>query len=536
MRGRRKAMKEGIEPQFDIAAFRQSEPKGVVTPSMVRESVQEAASVTSHDQLLEKLLEKVNPVDFEALAFPDLPELKEQLQEAEASYRASPTDKQAKLKMQSLQNKVRKCIIAQKHLFVMSIEQILDLARKNNWGICRNHDFFYLYNGAYWSLLDKDNLQTFLGKAAEKMGVDSYDARFYKFQESLFKQFLCSAHFPQPTRSKDVVLVNLANGTFVIKQESRQLKHFNRDDFLTYQLPFAFQPEAECSLFIKYLDRVLPEKKLQSVLAEYMGYIFTRHLKLEKCLLLQGSGANGKSVFFEVITAMLGSDNTSFYSLADLGEEYNRAHIANKLLNYGSEIKGNIESDTFKKLASGEPVPARLLYCNSFIMTDYARLCFNCNELPRDVEHSEAYFRRFLIIPFEVTIPEEERNPELANQIIRAELPGVFNWVLDGLKRLLHQGKFTDSPAVRNAVDQYRKESDSVYLFLDEENYQKSVHHYKPQKEVYSEYRAFCMNNGHKSLSNINFGRRLKALGHELEKKSIGQVVWIETVETPFTF
>jgi putative DNA primase/helicase len=75
-------------------------------------------------------------------------------------------------------------------------------------------------------------------------------------------------------------------------------------------------------------------------------------------------------------------------------------------------------------------------------MTDYAKLIFNCNELPKDVEQTEAYFRRFLIIPFNVTIPEHEQDKELAKKIIDNELSGVFNWVLSGLKRLLMQQRF----------------------------------------------------------------------------------------------
>ena len=95
-----------------------------------------------------------------------------------------------------------------------------------------------------------------------------------------------------------------------------------------------------------------------------------------------------------------------------------RAMIANKLVNYASEINGKVEASIFKQLVSGEPVEARLPYGNPFIMSDYAKLIFNCNDLPRDVEQTEAYFRRFLIIPFNVTIPEHVQDKQLAKKII----------------------------------------------------------------------------------------------------------------------
>ena len=68
-----------------------------------------------------------------------------------------------------------------------------------------------------------------------------------------------------------------------------------------------------------------------------------------------------------------------------------------------------------------------------------ARLIFNCNELPRGNEFTDAYFRRFLIVPFDVTIPPEEQIKDLHSQIIENKLAGVFNWVLRGLARLLKQ-------------------------------------------------------------------------------------------------
>lgn len=138
----------------------------------------------------------------------------------------------------------------------------------------------------------------------------------------------------------------------------------------------------------------MPEEKSQHMLSEYLGYVFIQPttLKLEKTLLLYGSGANGKSVFFEIVNALLGAENVSSYSLQSLTNDngYFRAKLADKLVNYASEIKGNLQTAIFKQLVSGEPVEARL----PFSLTKYANLIFNCNELPKDIEHTNAYFRR----------------------------------------------------------------------------------------------------------------------------------------------
>lgn len=449
-----------------------------------------------HAGILNRLLDKVIPVSFREIA--------------------NITDEKEKLKPY--------------HFYVIVIETILQLATKNNWGLCRNHDFIYLYNGEFWSLIDEDELKAFLGNAAEKMAVDKFSARYFNFRDQLYKQFLTQAHLPKPVQSKDAVFVNLKNGTFEITPTGTQLKDFSSNDFITYQLPFEFNPNAKAPLFQKYLDKVLPDKKLQSILSEYLGYVFISPstLKLEKTLLLYGSGANGKSVFYEIVRSLLGEQNTSEYSLQTLTNEsgYQRAMIANKLVNYASEINGKLESSIFKQLVSGEAVEARLPYGNPFIMTEYAKLIFNCNELPRDVEQTQAYFRRFLIVPFNVAIPEPEQDRQLSKKIIDTELSGVFNWVLDGLKRLLVQKQFTDSEQVRNALAQYEKDSDSVKLFLDETGYRSNADSYVSIKIFYPEYRNFCLDNGYKPVSNINFRKRLENSNIVVEKKNIGNVAF----------
>src|SRR5262249_35765012 len=344
------------------------------------------------------------------------------------------------------------------------------------------------------------------------------------------KQFLASAYLPRPGRKKGVTLINLANGTFEITAERQGLRDFCREDFLTYQLPFDYDEKADCSKWQIFLNEVLPDeagrveecdsigdsyeefKARQKILAEFIGYCFT-DLKLEKVLLPYGSGANGKSVFFDVMTALLGEENISHFGLHHLTHEYNRAKLANKLLNYASEVSSRLESETFKQMASGRPIQARLPYGQPFTLTNYAKLAFNCNELPRDVEHNKAFFRRFLIIPFDVTIEEDKQDKELARKIIADELPGVFNWVIDGLKRLLRQKKFTECQAVRDALTAYQRESDSGAMFLGDQVWKSDPNAQTPLRNLYDDYKFYCADSGYRSLGRNKFANRLVANG-----------------------
>lgn len=424
--------------------------------------------------------------------------------------------------------------LKKKHFIVTVVEKVLEMAKQQNWGLCKRHDFIYLYNGSYWKKLEEDELREFLGRAAQKMGVDRFDSKYHIFRDDLVKQFMSIAYLPAPELPDDVVLINLKNGTVEIhpdKEDKIALRNPRQEDFLTYQLSFAYNPTAKAPMFNKYLNKVLPDKELQQILAEYIGYVFVRSssLKLEKTLLLYGSGGNGKSVFFDIVNDLLGNHNITNFSLRSLTDVkgYQRAKIGDALLNYSSEIDGKMDAALFKQMVSGEPVEARLPYKDPFTLTNYAKLVFNCNELPAEVENTDAYFRRFLIVPFDQTIPKEEQDKELSKKIIGSELSGVFKWVLDGLKRMLKHKNFTESSKVEEQVTQYRKDSDSVLSFIDEYDYSTDVMQYVPLKELYQKYSRYCQINGNYPCNYRNFSKRLRSANFKVDRKAIGMVVYL---------
>jgi len=478
--------------QTDTLSQNQTEP---VQEQPDITNVEEEPKVMEHQKLLNTLLTEVKPINFQE--------------------RANLSDGEK---------------LTKNHYLIISVEEILSLAQKNDWGMCMNNGEIYVYNSCYWSPLPKPQLEDFLGKAAERLGVDWSEARFHTFRKDLVKQFFSTGFIQRPVKYGDEVLINLKNGTFLITPERQVLLPFDRNDFMTYQLPFCYYGASQCPLFHKYLDRVLPDKELQKILAEYIGYVFIKKntLKLEKAMILYGSGANGKSVFFEVVFALLGKDNVSNFSLQSLTNAtgYQRAKLDDKLLNYASEISANMESTIFKQLISGEPIEARLPYKEPFILSDYAKFIFNTNGLPKDVEQNEAFFRRFLIIPFLETIPEEERDSELPNKIITTELPGVFNWVLEGLRRLVHNKNFTPSDVVANAVKEYREQSDTVILFLMEEGYEPDIVNEVPLKVMYDQYKVFCKESGYVAVSLRVYAERLRAKHFTTTRKRNGTVVY----------
>jgi len=415
--------------------------------------------------------------------------------------------------------------LTQKHKIFGVIKHLLNTAEKRKWSLCKRFDYVYIYNGAFWKQCNKEDFKSFLSEAAIKMGIPDYEAKMYDFTDKLLKQFLSDAHLSEPIIDEDKILINLGNGTYHFKEQKLCLQTFNPADFLTYQLPFNYDAEAACPLFDKFLLRVVPDVSSRLVLQEFAGFIFT-DLNLEKMLVLLGGGGNGKSVYFNVLNALVGKDNVLNYPLAMFAHEYNRAKLSNILVNYSSEKGFDLNPDIFKTLISGEPLQAREPYGKSFQIHNKGKFISNCNELPRETESTDAYFRRFVIVPFEAKISEEEKDIDLANKIINSELPGVFNWVLQGLNRIVQQKKFTQCLRAENALHEFRKQADSVQLFIEENKFAPSDRNKEVLRQVYADYKEFCKEDNYKPLGKNRFSKRLESKGFEQTRMGDGSTAF----------
>ncbi len=510
------------------STYLQPEFSPLSNPSVIKEHMEGLITTEEsilHDQILGQLLEEIEPVDFIRKAYPD---------EVEKLYRELDNYDYGCAEYMEIYKEINSKKVSTKQYRILTIDEIVAVASKKRWDICMKNSFIYIYNRAYWAEIDKEAFQKFLGDAAERMNVKWDNYKDYRFRNELFKQFLATASLPMLQNNKNVVLINLQNGTFEINAGKTQLRPFQKDDFLTYQLPFKYDEKAKAPIFQSYLDRVLPDVESQKVLAEFLWSVFIKHggssFKEEKALILYGSGANGKSVFFDIVNALVDAVNISNFSLQSLTNEngYYRAKIANKLVNYASEINSNLETSIFKQLVSGEPVEARLPYGEPFTLKEYAKLIFNCNELPKTVEHTEAFFRRFLIIPFNVTIPEEEQDKELSSKIIKQELSGVFNWVLEGLNRILSQKRFSECKAAQEAVKQYQSNSENIRLFLEEFAYITSTSEYIKMKDLFSQYKNFCIDSGLRFCGIQNFKKRLEEMKIPVRQNMLGNIVYVQ--------
>lgn len=486
-----------------------------------------------HKDILKKLLTELKPLDFISIVHPELKDLIDELSNIKSSFekgkiklyeklnKAKGNEGQSRIAEIELILNEQKRKIKQKHYVVSIISELLKVAENSKWNLCQCYDYVYVYNGAYWKQLNKDDLKYFLGEAAIKFGYPEMDAKHHLFKDELLKQFVTQAHLPTPEHNREKILINLQNGTFEFNAGKWELKEFNPEDFLTYQLPFAYNKDANCPMFENYLEKVLPDNESRMILQEFSGFIFTR-LNLEKCLVLTGNGSNGKSVFFNILTALIGNENTLTYPMGLFNHEYNRAKLTNVLLNYSSEKGNDLNVEIFKALVSGEPLQAREPYGKSFSINNKVKFIMNCNELPKETESTEAYFRRYIIIPFDVKILDAEKDINLAENIIKNELTAIFNWLLIGLERLAANKKFTESQKVNNALAEFKKQADSVALFIDEYGFKTPNQNKRSLAELYSNYKTFCIDNGYKPFGKNNFSNKLESKDFEATRLNDG--------------
>ena len=411
---------------------------------------------------------------------------------------------------------------------IVTVEEVRSATEKLGYGIAFNQDqTVYLYNKEYWESVSELDLMHFFGNALQKMGVDKYTSKNVKVVSRIYEQARYSLYQPMQQESEHT-RINLKNLTLSIDDKGNVTEENHKpEDYFFYVLPYEYDPNAQYPMFQKFLDEVLPEKDVQAVLQEFVGSCLCNSIKLEKVLCCVGSGFNGKSVFFETVMSLLGNDNVCTYNINSLCNEngYTRAMIKNKLLNYSSDFNGKIFSNgIFKQLASGEPTESRRPYKDPEIIRNYARLAFNCNSLPASGDTSYGFRRRLLIVPFKQKIDPKKADPELSRKL-RTELPGILLWAVEGLKRLVTNGKkLSKSPAIEAMEQEYKETTDSVAMYL--ENY----HYYPdPQKEqgitsLYNEYKQYCEKNRLIVETRANFKMKLQGEGYtvkEMGKKGV---------------
>ena len=261
----------------------------------------------------------------------------------------------------------------------------------------------------------------------------------------------------------------VANG--VLDPLTGQLGEWDSARLDTVRLPVRFVLGADCPLFIRFVEEVAPQHV--AVVQEMIGYCLLKAYPIHRAFLLVGDGANGKSTLQKVVEALLGPANVSSVSLQQLagGSNFATAQLTGKLANLCADIPSGALRDTgtFKALTGGDLVYAERKFQHPYDFTNFAKLIFSANRVPLSEDESSAFYRRMTLLSFPRTFAGEAANPDLLAVLTTdAELSGVLNWAVKGLRRLLRQGDVTDAPSVEEARRDYVRRSDPVAAFVDD--------------------------------------------------------------------
>ncbi|EQD53384.1 phage/plasmid primase, P4 family domain protein, partial [mine drainage metagenome] len=157
--------------------------------------------------------------------------------------------------------------------------------------------------------------------------------------------------------------------------------------------------------------------------------------------MLYGPGNNGKSTTLGVMEDLLGPECYSTETLQSLSD--NRFAVASlwgRLANICADIPSRAVqyTGTFKMVTGGDPVRAERKFRDTFSFVNDSKLVFSANELPEVNDRTEAFWRRWIVIPFNVDLTGRE-DRGLPGKL-HAELPGILCWALDGLRLVRETG------------------------------------------------------------------------------------------------
>jgi putative DNA primase/helicase len=327
-------------------------------------------------------------------------------------------------------------------------------------------------------------------------------------------------------------IVNVLNG--LLDVNTRTLSPHTPDFLSPVQLPVKFDAEARCPGWDKFIGGVFPGDS-EAIAWEIPAWLMTPDTSIQKAILLMGDGANGKSTYLRAVLAFIGKHNVSAVSLHKLeNDRFSAARLIGRLANICPDLPGTDLTSTsvFKAITGGDPLMAEYKFKDSFEFTPYSRLVFSANHPPRSQDASPAFFRRWLVVPFERTfadgapdtIPGDRLDAMLSDP---AELSGVLNKALEALAAIRARG-LSESESSKRATDEFRQATDPLAVWLD----RKTILHadaLTPQDQLHREYCRNCTETGRTTISKTAFGRAIKKLRPtvtDLQRTVNGVISW----------
>lgn len=271
----------------------------------------------------------------------------------------------------------------------------------------------------------------------------------------------------------DPYMTALKNGVYDLN--TRTMKPFSPDYFITNALPITYDPNAKCPTFDRFIPEILGKEDI-TVIQELFGYFLIHHYHIHKIFLFIGVGRNGKTTLLTVMYEFLGKDNYSAIWLQDLLNQNSRflkAELSGKIANLADDLPNEALKNTggLKMLSGESPLQGEIKYKSPFKFVNSAKLVCACNEVPPTPDDTDAFFARFVLVFFPNQFLEDNPKTDihLSEKLTTPEeLSGIFNWAIEGADRLMKNGKFSYSKSVEDVRTQYSRLSNPIKAFSED--------------------------------------------------------------------
>lgn len=312
----------------------------------------------------------------------------------------------------------------------------------------------------------------------------------------------------------DSMLLNTQNG--YIDLNSGELFDHDQSKLFSQIANFEYSENIDCPTWEKFLNQIFDgNKELIHYIQKAVGYSMTGSVKEQVMFFLYGNGRNGKSVFLDIISDILGTYAKTIQSNSIMvrqntgGANSDIARLKGARLVTSSEPNENAKLDEglIKQLTGGDKITARKLYGDEFEFSPEFKLWLATNHKPIIRGTDEGIWRRIALIPFTVYIEDKDVDLELPFKLKRESI-GILNWMVDGA--LMWQKEGLEQPEViKENTKVYREEMDVIESFLGECAV-KGPGKTARASETYKQYKDWAEQNNQYAMNSTKFGREMK--------------------------
>jgi putative DNA primase/helicase len=311
-------------------------------------------------------------------------------------------------------------------------------------------------------------------------------------------------------------LLNTPGG--VVDLRNGELRPALREDYMTKITAIA--PGGQCPLWFSFLARITNgNQDLQRFLQRMCGYALTGVTREHALFFLYGTGANGKSVFLNTISGLMAdyARTAPIETFIDSKSDHHPTDLAGL---QGARLITAVETEDgrhwaeskLKALTGGDRIAARFMRQDYFEFTPQFKLVIAGNHKPGLRTVDEAIRRRFILVPFTVTIPAPERDLELGEKL-RGEWGGILQWMIEGCLEWQSEGLQVPK-AVRDATKDYLASEDLLSRWIEDCCVRLSGK-WESATALFRNWRLWCMENQEDPGSQKRFSENLESHGFE---------------------